>query len=143
MPAKTRVGVCGYDPILVKGYVKTGDRALWWHISDELYEEYKVKPEDTVSGKILAIYDGTGQKTASPNEPFEWKCSKESGLAVLLPPETTTKYKLTAFHFLELLIEKIGGKEVYSGKQMVSKWWPEEEVTTSQKFLEYLRALNR
>ncbi len=53
MAEKCRVGVCGYDPVLVKGYVKTGDRCLWWHISDELYEEYKVKPGDTVSLKIL------------------------------------------------------------------------------------------
>ena len=134
MPEKCRVGVCGFDPVIVKGYVKTGERALWWHISDELQEEYKVKSGETVSGKLLAIYDGTGTKTATPNESFEWKVSKESGLAVLLPPEAITKYKLTAFHFLELLIEKVGDKPVYPGKeQMSSKWWPEERMKLDYK----------
>ncbi len=134
MPEKCRVGVCGYDPVLVKGYVKTGDRCLWWHISDELYEEYKVKPGDTVSGKILAIYGPDGKKTASPNEAFEWKCAKESGLAVLLPPETITKHKLTAFNFLEILVEKVGGKDVYAGKEKMSvKWWPDEKMKLDYK----------
>ncbi len=134
MPEKCRVGVCGYDPVLVKGYVKTGERALWWHLSDEVYEQYQVKPGDTVMGKILAVYDGTGAKTASPNEPFEWKCAKESGLAVLIPPAAITKYKLSAFHFLELLVEKAGGKDVYPGKeQMSQKWWPEEKMKLDYK----------
>lgn len=134
MPEKCRVGVCGFDPMIVKGYVKTGERALWWHMSDELQEEYKAKPGDTVSGKILAIYDGTGTKIASSNEPFEWKVSKESGLAVLLPPEAITKYKLTAFHFLELLVEKVGDRPVHPGKeQMSSKWWPEGKMKLDYK----------
>jgi hypothetical protein len=134
MPEKCRVGVCGYDPMIVRGYVKTGDRALWVHLSDELVEEYKPKPGDTVSGKILAVYDGEGKKNASPNEPFEWKVSKESALAVLIPPEGITKYKLTAFHFLELLIEKVAGKEVYPGKeQMSAKWWPDEKMKLDYK----------
>jgi len=134
MPEKCRVGVCGFDPVLVKGYVKTGERALWWHISDEVYEEFKVKPGDTVSGKVLAVYDGTGTKTESPNEPFEWKCAKESGLAVLLPPAAITKYKLSAFHFLELLVEKVAGKDVYPGKEQMSlKWWPEEKMKLDYK----------
>lgn len=134
MPEKCRVGVCGYDPVLVKGYVKTGERALWWHLSDEVYEQYQVKPGDTVTGKILAIYDGTGTKTASPNEPFEWKCAKESGLAVLLPPATITKFKLSAFHFLELLVEKAGGKDIYPGKEQMSlKWWPDAKMKLDYK----------
>ena len=134
MPEKCRVGVCGFDPMIVKGYVKTGERALWWHMSDELQEHSKAKPGDTVSGKILAIYDGTGTKIASSNEPFEWKVSKESGLAVLLPPEAITKYKLSAFHFLELLIEKVGGKDVYPGKeQMSTKWWPDGKMKLDYK----------
>ncbi len=134
MPEKCRVGVCGYDPVLVKGYVKTGDRALWWHLSDELYEEYSVKPNTQVSGRLLAIYDGEGKKAASPNEPFEWKVSKESGLAVLLPPEAITKYKLTEFHFLELLVEKVGGTPVYPGKEKTSaKWWPEDKMKLEYK----------
>jgi hypothetical protein len=134
MPEKCRVGVCGYDPVLVKGYVKTGDRCLWWHISDELYAEYEVKPGDAVSGKILGIYDAAGKKVASPNEHFEWKCAKESGLAVLLPPETITKYKLTAFHFLEILVETVAGRDVYPGKEKMSvKWWPEEKMKLDYK----------
>jgi len=134
MPEKCRVGVCGFDPVIVKGYVKTGDRALWWHISDELYGEYKVKPGDSVSGTLLAIYDGEGKKTAAPGETFEWKVSKESGLAVLLPPDAITKFHLTAFHFLELLIEKVRGETVYPGKEKMStKWWPDDRLKLDYK----------
>lgn len=134
MPEKCRVGVCGFDPILVRGYVKIGQRCLWWHISDEIYEEYKPKPGDPVSGKLLAIYDGEGKKVESPNETFEWKVSKESGLVILLPPEAITKHKLTEFHFLELIIEKIGGKEVYPGQEKMSvKWWPDEKMKLEYK----------
>ena len=134
MPEKCRVGVCGFDPVIVKGYVKTGERALWWHMSDELQAEYKVKPGDTISGKLLAVYNGVGEKVASPNEPFEWKVSKESGLAVLLPPEAITKYQLTAFHFLELLADKIGTTAVYPGQEkQSSKWWPEERMKLDYK----------
>ncbi|MBW1918412.1 MAG: hypothetical protein JRI57_10405 [Deltaproteobacteria bacterium] len=130
MPAKCRVGVCGFDPMLVKGYVKTGFRALWWHIPDELYEEFKVKPNDHISGKILKVYTGkTGQVTHEPNETFHWKFSRESGLAVLLPPEIITKYELTEFHFLELLIESINEQPVYPGEEKMStKWWPEDKM---------------
>ncbi|MCK5318874.1 MAG: hypothetical protein KAJ55_13245, partial [Anaerolineales bacterium] len=82
MPEKCRVGVCGFDPMLVKGYVKTGFRGLWWHISDEIYEDYSVKPNDKISGKLLKVYIGTtGEMTHEPNEDFEWKLSMESGLA--------------------------------------------------------------
>lgn len=134
MPEKCRVGVCGFDPMIVKGYVKTGERALWWHVSDELYEQYKVKPGDTISGKILAVYTGEGVKVESGNEPFEWKVSKESGLAVLLPPEVITKYKLTEFHFLELLVEKVGTTPVYPGQEKKSaKWWPDERMKLDYK----------
>jgi hypothetical protein len=134
MPEKCRVGVCGFDPMLVRGYVKTGERGLWWHMSDELFEELGVKPGTPVSGKILAIYDCDAKKIATPNEVFNWKTSKESGLAVLLPPEVISKHKLTAFHFLELLVEKIGDKAVYPGKeQMSTKWWPEEKMKLEYK----------
>jgi hypothetical protein len=120
--------------MLVKGYVGTGVRALWVHLSDELVEEYKPKPGDSVSGKILAVYDGEGKKTASPNEAFEWKLSKESALALLVPPDAITKHKLSAFHFLELLVEKAAGKEVYPGKeQMSAKWWPDEKMKLEYK----------
>ncbi len=134
MPEKCRVVVCGFDPMIVKGYVKTGERALWWHVSDELYEEYKPKPGDTVSGKLLAVYNAEGQKMASPNEPFEWKTAKESGLAVLLPPDIITKYQLTEFHFLELLVEKAGSAAIYPGQEKKStKWWPEERMKLDYK----------
>lgn len=134
MPEKCRVIVCGFDPILVRGYVKTGERALWWHISDQIYEQYNVKPGTPVKGKILAVYDGDGKKIATPNEPFEWKASKESGLAILLPPEIITKYKLTEFHFLELLVEKVGDKDVWPGEErMSSKWWPDGKMKLEYK----------
>jgi hypothetical protein len=130
MPEKCRVGVCGFDPMLVKGYVKTGFRGLWWHISDEIYEEYGVKPNDKISGKLLKVFTGkTGEMTHEPNEPFEWKLSMESGLAVLLPPEAIVKYQLTEFHFLELIVDKINDKEVWPGKDQIStKMWPEDKM---------------
>ena len=146
MPEKCRVGVCGFDPMLVRGYVKTGFRALWWHLPDELYEDFGVTPEDAVKGKLLAVYNGDGEKTASPDEPFEWKTSKESGLAVVLPSEVITKYELTEFHFLELLIESVvkveNGEEVeeikvYPGEEKKRKWWPEEKMKLEFK-LDYI-----
>ncbi len=129
MPEKCRVGVCGFDPMLVKGYVKTGFRALWWHLSDEIFEEYQPKPGDTVSGVVLAVYNGDGEKTHEPNDPFEWNISKESGLAVVIPSEAIVKYELTEFHFLELQVNKVGTQEVWPGEdRMSSKWWPEEKM---------------
>lgn len=130
MPEKCRVGVCGFDPMLVKGYVKTGFRGLWWHISDEIYEEYGVKPNDKISGKLLKVFTGkTGEMTHEPNEAFEWKLSMESGLAVLLPPEAIVKYELTEFHFLEMIVETVAGKEVWPGEDKVStKMWPEDKM---------------
>ena len=130
MPEKCRVGVCGFDPMLVKGYVKTGFRGLWWHISDEIYEEYGVKPNDPITGKLLKVFTGkTGEMTHEPNEAFEWKLSMESGLAVLLPPEAIVKYELTEFHFLELIVETVAGKEVFPGEDKVSvKMWPEDKM---------------
>lgn len=130
MPERCRVGVCGFDPMLVKGYVKTGFRGLWWHISDELQAEFNVKPNDLISGKLLKVYSGkTGEVTHEPNETFHWKMSKESGLAVLLPPEAITKYELTEFHFIEVLIEKIEDKEVAPGEERISvKMWPLDKM---------------
>jgi hypothetical protein len=128
MPEKCRVGVCGYDPMLVKGYLAANIRALWWHISDELYEEFDMKPGMKVSGKLLKVYNGKdGKESAGPNEPFEWETSKESGLVVVLPSDVIAKYKLTECHFIELLVDKIDGKDVYPGKERMSeKFWPEE-----------------
>ncbi len=130
MPEKCRVGICGFDPMLVKGYINLNMRAIWWHISDALYEEFKMKPGMKVSGKLLKLYSGkTGKEFAAPNEPFEWECSKETGIAVLIPPDTIKKHKLTAFMFADLLIEKIDGKDVYPGKEVMSKkWWPDSKM---------------
>jgi hypothetical protein len=130
MPAKCRVGVCGFDPMLVKGYCKTGFRALWWHIPDELYEEFNVKPNGHISGKLLKVYAGkTGKMTHEPNEAFHWNFSKESGLAVLLPAEAIVKYELTEFHFIEVLIEKINDQPVWAGADKDStKMWPMDKM---------------
>jgi hypothetical protein len=134
MPEKCRVGVCGFDPMLVKGYVKTGFRGLWWHISDETYEQYNVKPNDKISGTLHKVYKGASKRedvavTNEPNEPFEWQLSKESGLAVLLPPEVIVKYELTEFHFIEVTIDKIRDEEIYPGEDRTSvKMWPEERM---------------
>jgi len=110
--------------------VKTGFRGLWWHISDEIYEDYNVKPNDKISGTLLKVYIGTtGEMTHEPNEDFEWQLSMESGLAVLLPAEAIVKYELTEFHFLELVVNKINDQEVYAGEDKVSvKMWPEEKM---------------
>ena len=130
MPEKCRVGVCGFDPMLVKGYTKANMRALWWHIPDALYEEFNMKPNMKVSGKLLRIHSGkTGKETASPNEAFEWECAKETGRVVVLPTTVILKYELTEFHFMELLVEKIDGKDVYPGKEKMSKnWWPDDKM---------------
>jgi len=130
MPEKCRVVVCGFDPMLVKAYVAANARACWWHISDELYDEFKMKPGTKVQGKLLKVYSGkTGQEAAAPNEPFEWECSKESGLVVLLPADVIKNHKLTEFHFIELQIDKIGGADVYPGQEKISKkWWPEDKM---------------
>lgn len=130
MPEKCRVVVCGFDPMLVKAYTAANARACWWHISDELYEEFNMKPRMKVQGKLLKIYSGkTGQEVAAPNEPFEWECAKETGLVVLLPADVIRQHKLTEFHFVELLIEKIDGKEVYPGQEKISKkWWPDNKL---------------
>jgi hypothetical protein len=134
MPAKARVGVCGFDPMLVKGYCKTGFRALWWHIPDEFFEEFKVKPNDHISGKLLKVWKGTREDkpaslTHEPNEPFHWTFSKESGLAVLLPAADIVKYELTEFHFIEVLIEKINDQPVAPGQEIEStKMWPMDKM---------------
>jgi hypothetical protein len=130
MPEKCRVGVCGFDPMLVKGYTKANMRALWWHIPDALFEEFNMQPKMKVSGKLLKIHSGkTGKESASLNEPFEWECAKETGRVVVLPTKVILKYELTEFHFMELLVEKIDGKDVYPGKEKMSKnWWPDDKM---------------
>ncbi len=130
MPEKCRVGICGFDPMLVKGYIAQNMRAIWWHISDELYEEFDMKPGMKVSGKLLKLYSGvTGEEFAAPDEAFEWETAKETGLVVLIPSDVIIKYELTEFHFLEMLIEKIDGKKVYPGEEKISKkWWPDDKM---------------
>jgi len=130
MPEKCRVVVCGFDPMLVKAYVAANARACWWHVSDELYDEFKMQPRMKVQGKLLKVYSGkTGQETSAPNEAFEWECARESGLAVLLPADVIKNHKLTEFHFVELQIDKIDGKDVYPGQEKKSKkWWPDDKL---------------
>ena len=130
MPEKCRVVVCGFDPMLVKAYAAADMRACWWHIPDALFEEFDMKPGMKVSGKLLKIYSGkSGEEEATPNEAFEWETAKETGRVVLLPSDVITKYKVTEFHFFEMLIEKIGGKDVAPGQEVMSKnWWPDDKM---------------
>ena len=128
MPERYRVVLCGFDPMLVRGYVKTGARALWWYLSNETFEQYKPLPGQKVEGKLLAVYEWEGKKVAEPNEHFEWVTSKESGYAVLVPPEAIVKYELTAWHYLELIVERVGGQDVYPGEEKAFKLWPFETM---------------
>ncbi len=132
MPEKCRVSVCGFDPMLVKGYVKTGYRALWFYLPDELFEEFEVKPGDKVQGKLLAVINPKEERTAEPNEQFEWLASKETGYAILIPAETIVKYELTEFHFVELeLTHVVRGdqiKSIYAGETKQRKWWPDGKM---------------
>ena len=144
MPEKCRLGVCGFDPMIVRGYVKTGFRALWWYLPDELYADYDVQIGDKVKGTLLKVINGKEEVTATPNEPFEWMASKETGYAVLIPPDVITKYELTEFHFFELQIDQVLRKErggpkgrdqdeyetvdVYPGETKCRKWWPDGKM---------------
>jgi hypothetical protein len=120
MPEKCRVNVCGFDPMLVRGYIKTGFRALWWYLPDELFADFDVQIGDKIKGTLF------------------------TGYAVLLPTDLMTKYELTAFHFLELQIDQIlrkqaggpGGRDqdefdavdVYPGETKQRKWWPDGKM---------------
>jgi hypothetical protein len=121
--------------MLVKGYVKTGYRALWFYLPDELFEDYNVKIGDKVQGKLLAVINPKEERTAEPNEQFEWQASKETGYAVLIPAETIVKYELTEFHFVELELTNIVGpdgiKSIYPGETKQRKWWPEGKMKLS------------
>jgi hypothetical protein len=47
----------------------------------------------------------------------------------LLPSDVIKKYKLTEFHFIEMDIDKIDGKDVHAGKEVQSKnWWPDDKM---------------
>jgi hypothetical protein len=130
MPEKCRVVVCGFDPMLVKAYAAANMRACWWHIPDALFEDFEMKPGMKVTGKLLKIYSGkTGEEEAAPNETFEWETAKETGRVVLLPSDVIKKFKLTEFHFLEMNIDKIDGKDVSPGEEKKSKnWWPDDKM---------------
>jgi hypothetical protein len=140
MPEKVRVSVCGFDPMLVKGYVKTGYRALWFYLPDELYKDYDVKIGDKIQGKLLAVINPKEERTAEPNEQFEWATTKETGYAVLIPAEVITKYELTEFHFVELELTNVVGmegiKSIYPGETKQRKWWPDGKMKLSY-FLPY------
>lgn len=136
MPEKCRVSVCGFDPMLVRGYVKTGFRALWFYLPDELYADYDVKIGDKIQGKLLAVWNPKEEKTHEPNETFEWDTTKETGYAVLIPAEAITKYELTEFHFVELELTHIvtrDGKiqDIYAGETKQRKWWPDGKMKLS------------
>jgi hypothetical protein len=48
---------------------------------------------------------------------------------VLLPSDVIRNHKLTEFHFVELQIDKIDGKDVYPGQEKISKkWWPDDKL---------------
>ncbi len=128
MPEVERTILVGFDPVIVRGYLKTGARALWFYLPDELYTEYAIKPGVKVSGTLLQIYGPDGAKVASPNEAFEWETAKETGMAVNVPAAVILKYGLTEFHFIEVEIERVGGQPVYPAKEVSRKMWPEDKM---------------
>lgn len=140
MPELCRVSVCGFDPMLVRGYVKTGFRALWFYLPDELYKDYDVKIGDKIQGKLLKVINPKEETTFTPNEQFEWSTSKETGYAVLIPAEAITKYELTEFHFIEVELTNVVGmegiKSIYPGETKKRKWWPDGKMALSY-FLPY------
>ncbi len=137
MPEKMRVILCGYDPMLVRGYVRAkNEEALWFYLPKELYEEYKLKPGDKVRGKVVKVYAGsTGEAVAEPDEEFEWVTSRFTGMAVVVDHDFIARYKLTAWHFLELIVESVvqEGKEVevYPGETKERRVWAEDRLKLS------------
>jgi hypothetical protein len=135
MPEKCRVSVCGFDPMLVKGYVKTGFRALWFYLPDELYQDFEVKIGDKMQGKLLAVINPQEERTFDGSETFEWAASKETGYAILIPAETIMKHELTEFHFIEVeLTHLVRGDQIidlYPGETKQRKWWPDGKMKLS------------
>ncbi len=137
MPERMRVILCGYDPMLVRGYVRAkNEEALWFYLPKELYEDYGIKPGDKIRGRVEKIYAGsTGEVVAEPGEEFEWETSKFTGMAVVVDHDFIAKYKLTAWHFLELTVEKIirdgEEKEVYPGETKERRVWPQDRLKLS------------
>ena len=133
MPEKCRVIICAYDPMQVRGYLKSGERSLWWYLPDELYADYEPKPGDTVKGTLNAVYNAKGEKVSEGLGDFAWPCSRETGLAVLVPADFTIAHELTAFHFLEMEIKSIvradgAETEVYRGEVKERKVWPADKM---------------
>ncbi len=118
MPERCRVILCGFDPMLVRGYVKTGFRAIWWYLPKELYEEYNVQPGDKICGKLLAVYNYNGEKTHEPNLDVEWPTAQETGYAVVVPGSAIVKFQLTEFHFIEFEIQKIKKLKGYKEEKL-------------------------
>ena len=133
MPEKCRVIVCGYDPMLVRGYAASGARALWVYLPDELFDDYKLRAGEKVQGKVLAVYNPDGQKTFEPDRAFKWETSAETGYALVISPHDIVRYELTEFHFLELQLDAVerDGKveDLYPEETRQRKWWPEDRMT--------------
>ncbi|MFQ6050092.1 MAG: hypothetical protein ACE5K4_00185 [Candidatus Hydrothermarchaeota archaeon] len=127
MPQKLRTICCGYDPILVRGYVRTGEQALWIYMPKELYQEMNVPTNTPVELTLHKVYDYEGNVVAEPEKKYTWNTSNNSGMSIVIPGEVITEFKLTAWHYLELTIEKIGGKDVYPGETK-EQMWPMEKI---------------
>jgi hypothetical protein len=88
----------------------------------------------------MKVINPKEETTFTPNEKFEWVASKETGYAILIPAEAITKYELTEFHFVELELTHLvqGDKvvEIYPGKTIQRKWWPDGKMKLSY-FLPY------
>jgi hypothetical protein len=119
----------------VRGYLKSGERALWWYLPDELYADYQVQPGDRIKGTLKAIYNAKGEEVPVEDRDFTWPASKETGFAVLVPADFAIKYQLTAFHFLEMEIHSIiradgnqPATEVYRGEMKERKVWPADKM---------------
>jgi hypothetical protein len=132
VPEKCRVIVCGYDPMLVRGYAASGARSLWIYLPDELYEHYKVQAGEKVRGKVLAVYNADGEKTFEPDRAFKWRTSQETGYALLIAPHEIVRYELTEFHFVELQLDAVERdakvEEFYPGEVKQRKWWPQDRM---------------
>jgi hypothetical protein len=137
VPEKSRLIVCGYDPMLVRGYAATGARALWVYLPDQLFEDYKVQTGDKVRGKVQAVYNPDGEKTFEGEQAFKWTASAETGYAVNISPHDIVRYELTEFHFVELVFEAVerDGKaeEIYPGEEKQGKWWPDDKLKLGYK----------
>lgn len=134
MPEKMRVVLCGYDPMLVRGYIRAkNEEALWFYLPEALAEDYNLKSGDKVKCVIEKVYSGkTGELTAEPNEEVVWPISQFCKTAVVVDWDFIAKYELTAWHFLELTVKSViqdgEEKEVYPGETKTRKMWPEDRL---------------